>query len=280
MDNDPKPPRIALTGEAVINAIGEEIDIGKKLREALPMCFSRIEAMDYAGAFSHFTEQFVLAERTSPIKFLDESAQKLIRQNLKRLWTYFLNDITDRKKFGTRLDALRGQTEAAVTEIKNNGRQVIDKPEPISTINETYNQALAMQQAKRRKVIPFPNDAAESAHFQREFSNMIDKTVSKPVDDAFAPELTHMAYIGELFNVILPLLRRQMEGYVKPLVDGKRTDSNYVPVTAGTIKSSIIDYLALAPSLATTFATISEKRWDAAQTAQISLEDLSIKKET
>lgn len=242
------------------------INIEERMSGVLPDCIAKIEAMDYVGAFQQFAQNLEVVERASGQSFFDEPIQKPLRKMLERLWDSFLKDTKDHKKKVARLHALDGQAEEALLEIRATDDKARAEYDALSDDKKRYLRALVRQEAERSAVTTFPNASSLEASFRRNFDRWIKDSIERPAEEAYAPELKHTGYTGELFNSTLPFLREKMKGYVGPLIKGKRGYSNYTPVTAEIVQADIVAFLEEATKLAETFAEINARR-DAANSA-------------
>lgn len=270
MDEKLKPLALRVVGETTAEPI--TINIEAQMADILPECVAKIEAMEYAGGFQHFAQRLASIERTSGAAFFEEPIQKPIRRTLEQLWSSFLKDIKDDKKMTNRLNAMRGHTEQALQDGRTARADIQARYDALSDDQRKYYQTLADQRMAKTTVAVFPNEVSSRDALIRGVDAWIEETIEGPIDKAYAPEFKHMAYIGDLFNETLPFLRKKMEGYVKPLIEGRRNYSNYIPVTATIIQADIVAYLEQASKLAETFAELGEKRFDTNELARKSVE--------
>lgn len=69
-------------------------------------------------------------------------------------------------------------------------------------------------------------------------------------EEIYRLENEHVELTGEHYNTILPMLRRKIEGYLKPVMKGDRGYSNYLPVTGGLVRAMVSNYLDRAIEVA------------------------------
>lgn len=226
----------------------------------VPEALARIESMDYVGAFSLFAERLETIEHRSPKLLLEEKVQRPARAVLKTLWKAFLADIKDDEKKVKRLHAMEGETERRLGEMEKKREESAGAP-PVSEDRRKYMAALGKQ--NHSNIAVFPNRESEGADFRRQFDEVIRKTIEEPTEKAFEPELRHIDYIGSLFNTIMPVVRESTEGYVAPMIAGKRGIINYLPVTALTLNGNVIAFLKEASGMAQALARGYHSREDA-----------------
>lgn len=236
-------------------------NIKETLDRTMPESLIDIEAMRYSEAFARLTEALSGLERTLGKKILEESVQKEARKALAQLWKSFIEDTTNNKKLRVRLNAMREKTDEAVTSVTEKRASAERKFEQLPNDSKKYLEALIEQRAQEttKKVVLFPNQDSQKSHFDRQFDQMVE-TTERPIHDAYEPELIYIEFIGTLYNTVLPMLRKLMEGYVQPMIKGKRNYSNYLPVTAETVTTNISDFLKISEGMAKTLSELSLQR--------------------
>ncbi len=234
------------------------------LADFIPESLKCIESMDYVGAFTLFAERLKAIERQSPDLLFDESVQKPARATLKILWKAFLADVKDSKKKDERLHSMSGETSRRLEELQSRQKAAMDVP-PISKDRLKYMDALRRQHSNTVQV--FPNQASKVAGFRRQFDTMIQKTIEEPTRAAYEEEFRHIDYIGALFNDTMPLIRKLTEGYIVPMIEGKRGWSSYLPITESTLNGNLISFLKEAPGMAQAIVRGHNSRETANETA-------------
>ncbi|MFA5877228.1 MAG: hypothetical protein WC880_02595 [Candidatus Paceibacterota bacterium] len=200
---------------------GEDVESSKRL----------MEAGEYSVAFGSLSNTLNRLTAQGHDIYRSEN-QREARRALKTVWGYFVRDISSRKQLDQRLTSIEKATDVEVRQGVAEGPQA-PKPE--------------LQSASRQGVDGYVT--ASVARFL------------EPIEAPHAQGAQEMIYVANMYNVVLPMLRRQIEGYVAQMIKGQ---AGFL-IDPDMIRTRIINFLDTAPTI-TTALTVAELEWEKTKT--------------
>ena len=227
------------------------------------------EQNDYAAGFEAFATTLDQFEKTSAKYVNDPRTQKQLRVAVKVLWDVFVGETKDREKMSRRMREFK-PTEDEIQKAVEGSRDQQTGERPSRSDLEKYFTALRQQQEGSGNVA-FINSEAQSAHLEtvgrQIISDYLD-SVASPVVQAYEKDRQQIFYIGALYNHALPNTMKVVQGMAQQLFPEKSKlrqvllspEVKRIPVTAETIRTEIVNFLAFADRQAHELAKLGLER--------------------